>query len=156
MKITILAIGKKHDPKIVSAIEDYTKRLGHYTDVGWNLIEAKISSAMNQEQIKREESSLLLDHIKQNDEVILLDETGEQLNSVGLAQKLQNYMNQANKNVIIIIGGSYGVNEDLMQRSNFTWSLSKLVFPHQLVRLILAEQLYRAHSILAGEKYHHI
>lgn len=156
MKITILAIGKKHDSKIAPAIDDYNKRLNHYTDITWKLIEAKISSSMNIDQIKQVESDLLLRNIEPNDEVVLLDETGNQLSSVELSNRLQRYMNHGNKNVVFIIGGAFGVSEELMCRSNYTLSLSKLVFPHQLVRLILIEQLYRAHTILAGEKYHHI
>ena len=156
MKITILAIGKKHDSKIAPAIDDYNKRLNHYTEVTWKLIEAKISSSMNTDQIKMVESDLLLKNIEPNDEVVLLDETGNQLSSVELSNRLQRYMNHGNKNVVFIIGGAFGVSEELMRRSNYTLSLSKLVYPHQLVRLILIEQLYRAYTILAGEKYHHI
>lgn len=111
---------------------------------------------MNTDQIKMVESDLLLKNIEPNDEVVLLDETGNQLSSVELSNRLQRYMNHGNKNVVFIIGGAFGVSEELMRRSNYTLSLSKLVFPHQLVRLILIEQLYRAHTILAGEKYHHI
>lgn len=156
MKITILAVGKKHDPKLVSVIDDYIGRLTHYTEVSWRLIEAKISSSMNPDQIKNLESDLLLAQLNQGDVVVLLDETGVQLSSIELADKLQGYMNQGRKNIVIIIGGAYGVSENVFKRSDFILSLSKLVFPHQLVRLILVEQLYRAHTILAGEKYNHI
>lgn len=155
MKITILAIGKKHDPKLIGAIDDYTRRLGHYTSIEWNLVEAK-GSSMNSEQIKQIESELLQSRISSEDKVILLDEIGQQLSSIGLSERLQSYMNNATKNLTFIIGGAYGVNEDVKQRANFVWSLSDLVLPHQLVRLVLIEQLYRAHTILAGEKYHHI
>lgn len=155
MKITIVAIGKKHDPKLELAILDYTKRVGHYAQFEWKLAEAKITASMPEAQIKNAESEVLASLISKEDVVILLDETGRQLASVQLAEKLQNYMNQSTKNLTFLIGGAYGVNEDLMKRADFIWSLSDLVFPHQLVRLILAEQLYRAHTILAGEKYHH-
>lgn len=156
MKIKILAIGKKHDPKLIGATNDYNKRLSHYADISWKLIEAKISSSMNPEQIKRAESDLILSQIEQSDEVVLLDETGKQLGSDELSEKLQNYMNRSVKKVVFVIGGAYGVSDDLKHRADLIWSLSSLVFPHQLVRLILIEQLYRAHTILAGEKYHHI
>lgn len=156
MKIKILAIGKKHDPKLATAIDDYIGRLNHYTEISWKIIEAKISSSMNPDQIKDLESDLLLNQLDQDDKVILLDETGVQLSSIELADKIQAYMNQGSKNIVIIIGGAYGVSENVFKRSDFTWSLSKLVFPHQLVRLLLVEQLYRAHTILAGEKYHHM
>jgi 23S rRNA (pseudouridine1915-N3)-methyltransferase len=155
MNIRIVAIGKKHDPKLISAIEDYTKRLRHYAKCEWKLIEAKITNAMSEDEIKNTESSVLSAVISDEAAVILLDERGTQLGSVEFASKIQNYMNSSVKHVVFIIGGAYGVNEDLMKRADFTLSLSKLVLPHQLVRLILAEQLYRAHTILAGEKYHH-
>lgn len=156
MKITVLAIGKKHDPKLAPTILDYSERLGHYTSLVWRLLEAKITPSMSEPEIKQAESRILQTQINSEDIVILLDENGKQLSSLKLAEKLQNYMNQSTKNLVFIIGGAYGVNEDLMKRADFTWSLSLLVFPHQLVRLIIAEQLYRAHTILAGEKYHHI
>lgn len=155
MKITILAVGKKHDPKLLAAIEDYTKRLSHYTSIDWKLIEAKITGSMTEAQIKATESSAILSYIANKDVVVLLDERGLQLTSPALAEKFQNFMNSGVKQVVIVIGGAYGVTEDLMQRADFIWSLSKLVLPHQLVRLVLAEQLYRVHTILAGEKYHH-
>lgn len=155
MKITILAIGKKHDPKLLDAIEDYTQRLGHYCTFSWKLIEAKLTSGMSPDEIKDRESQLLLETLVPEDIVILLDERGESLDTPALASQLQNYMNRGTKQIIFVIGGAYGVNQVLATRADFTLSLSKLVFPHQLVRLILVEQLYRAHTLLAGEKYHH-
>ena len=89
------------------------------------------------------------------DVLILLDETGKMLNSPGLAQLIQQKANQSNQKIIFLIGGAYGVSDDIKKRANHTWSLSQLVFPHMLVRLILSEQIYRACSILANEKYHH-
>lgn len=155
MKITVLAIGKKHDAKLEAAILDYTNRLKHYAHLEWKLVEAKLSPAMTEDEIRVVESDLLLSQCKPEDTVILLDERGRCLTSPAVAEKLQNYMNRSTKNLVFIIGGAYGVNKDLLQRANVTWSLSNLIFPHQLVRLVLIEQLYRAHTILAGEKYHH-
>lgn len=155
MKITILAIGKKHDAKLNTAITEYTNRLGHYMSVEWYLVEAKITRSMKAEQIKQLESEVMLKYIEPQDTVVLLDERGTQLSSLELADKIQTYKNSAVKHLVFITGGAYGVNNDVMQRADFTWSLSKLVLPHQLVRVVLAEQLYRAHTILAGEQYHH-
>lgn len=156
MKITILAIGKKHDPKLESAISDYSKRLMHYTNFEWHLAEAKITQSMSELEIKKYESDLLLKNIKSESRVILLDERGTKLDTLSFSEKIQTLKNSGQKDIVFLIGGAYGVNEDLMKRADFIWSLSPLVFPHQLVRLILIEQLYRAHTILAGEKYHHI
>ncbi len=155
MKITIVAIGKKHDARLISSIEEYTKRLRHYVKCEWKLVEAKITSSMSENQIREIESEILTLSFSAEDTVILLDERGDELDSPALANKLQDYMNKGTKNVVVIVGGAYGVSEELINRADFVWSLSQLVFPHQLVRLILAEQLYRAHTILAGEKYHH-
>jgi 23S rRNA (pseudouridine1915-N3)-methyltransferase len=77
------------------------------------------------------------------------------INSPGLANLIQQKANQSTQKLIFLIGGAYGVNDEIKKRANFTWSLSQLVFPHMLVRLLLAEQIYRACSILANEKYHH-
>jgi len=155
MKITILAIGKKHDPLLMRAIEEYSARASHYVKIEWKLVEAKITGTMPEAHIRKIESEALLSQINPGEIVILLDEHGTEVDSPTLAQKLQSYMSQSTKTVTVVIGGAYGVDETISKIADFTWSLSKLVFPHQLVRLILIEQLYRAHTILAGEKYHH-
>lgn len=156
MKITILAIGKKHDPKLSVAIEEYCRRLHHYTKCEWKLVEAKTTQSMTEQEIRDSESEVITNTIPSGSTVILLDERGSQLSSPEIAKKIQRYRNNSIKDLVFIIGGAYGVNESLMQKADFTWSFSKLVFPHQLVRLVLVEQLYRAHTILAGEKYHHL
>lgn len=155
MKITILAIGKKHDPKILKAIEDYTKRLNHYCPTVWKLVEAKITSSMSPEEIKRTESDMLLKSITSEDKIILLDETGTQLTSTQNAEAIQKHLNKSTKHLVFVIGGAYGVSEEIKTRADFIWSLSNLVFPHQLVRLIFIEQLYRGFTIINNEKYHH-
>ncbi len=155
MKITILAVGKKHDPKIAASVLDYTQRLSHYTQIEWKLVETKLGG-MSGEEIKRAETTMLLANIKPDATVILLDETGAQSSSVGISQRIQKYLNAGTKQLVCVIGGAYGVTDELKRRADFVWSLSPLVFPHQLVRLILIEQLYRAHTILAHEKYHHL
>lgn len=151
----IIAVGKKHDPALEETILTYTKRLTHYASIEWKLIEAKLSSSMNEPVIRETESKLIQSHIPNQCTVILLDETGTEHQSTTFADKLSGYMTQSTKQLVFVIGGAYGVNQELKRRADFIWSLSKLVFPHQLVRLILVEQLYRAHTILAGEKYHH-
>ena len=155
MKITLLAIGKKHDPRFETAILDYCSRLSHYAKCDWRLVEAKTTPSMSSDQIRRTESNSLRSQISDSDVVALLDERGSELSSPALAERIQKLMNSGIQNVVFVIGGAYGVDEELTQRADFVWSLSKLVFPHQLVRLILVEQLYRAHTILSGEKYHH-
>ncbi|WP_317236174.1 23S rRNA (pseudouridine(1915)-N(3))-methyltransferase RlmH [Niabella hibiscisoli] len=98
---------------------------------------------------------MILSKIQKDDFLIALDERGILLSSEGLAQQIQLCANNSTKRVIFLIGGAFGLSDTILTRSNFKWSLSKLVFPHQLVRLILAEQVYRACTILKNEKYHH-
>ncbi len=94
--------------------------------------------------------------MQKDDYLIALDERGKQLTSEGLAEFLMKRSNESLKNIIFLIGGAYGIDEAVLKRTNFKWSLAQLVFPHQLVRLILAEQVYRACTINRNEKYHHI
>jgi 23S rRNA (pseudouridine1915-N3)-methyltransferase len=86
---------------------------------------------------------------------VALDERGKQMSSEALAAFIQSRANESKKNIIFLIGGAYGIDEAVLKRADYRWSLSQLTFPHQLVRLILAEQVYRACSILKNEKYHH-
>jgi len=106
-------------------------------------------------KFNREEETLrILEKIKPNDFVILLDERGKNISSPEFAKLLSNgFVNS--QNFVIVIGGAFGVTEELRKRANFVWSLSKLVFPHQIVRLVLIEQIYRAQEISSGGKYHH-
>lgn len=98
---------------------------------------------------------MIIDLLKKDDYLVLLDERGKQFSSEELAGFIQQRANESEKTLIFLIGGAFGVSQELMKRAHFTWSLSKLVFPHQLVRLMLAEQVYRACTILRNEKYHH-
>jgi 23S rRNA (pseudouridine1915-N3)-methyltransferase len=156
MKITILAIGKKHDPKIEESISDYSKRLGRYVKLEWRLLDIKLPPSANGDKIRTLESNVIRKELNQSDTSILLDERGNSLTSPEFANTIQGFMNSGLQNIVFIIGGAYGVDDDLFNHVDFRLSLSKLVFPHQLVRLILLEQIYRAHTILAGEKYHHV
>lgn len=98
---------------------------------------------------------MILDMLTKEDHLIALDERGKMLDSLQLAQMIQQCANESIKNLIFLIGGAYGIHPDVLKRAQFKWSLSALTFPHQLVRLILAEQLYRACTINRNEKYHH-
>jgi 23S rRNA (pseudouridine1915-N3)-methyltransferase len=154
MKLVLLAVGKRHDPDIALAVEDYTARLRRYVPIDWRLIPAA-QGRMSQAEVRATETKALLAALHPDDAVILLDERGRQLSSVELAQTVADAQQHAAGRLVFVIGGAYGVDADLTQRAQLVWSLSKLVFPHQLVRLILAEQLYRAQTILRGEPYHH-
>lgn len=110
---------------------------------------------MNTDQLKKAEGEMLMLTLQKDDFLVALDEKGKQLSSEKLAEFIQRSANQSTRNLVFLIGGAYGLDDAILKRSNFTWSLSQLVFPHQLVRLILAEQVYRACTILKNEKYHH-
>lgn len=151
MSITAVAVGKKHEEWVAPGIQRYSQRMRKHYDVGWRLLP---HSQREGDAAREEESERILKALKPQDYVILLDERGTNLSSPQLASALQKQFD-VGKSVVMVIGGAYGVNEELQRRADLTWSLSKLVFPHQLVRLILIEQVYRAQEISAGRPYHH-
>ena len=149
--ITIIAVGKRHEPWLVDGIARYEQRMIHAWLLQWKLLPA---SQRSSDAARREESQQILRALSPQAYVVLLDERGTMLDSPALSRSLHQPMAQG-KSLVLIIGGAYGVTEAVMERANLVWSLSRLVFPHQLVRLILAEQLYRAQQIAAGHPYHH-
>ena len=156
MKLHFWSIGKSHEPYVKEGIELFTKRITNYYPVEWKIIASpKNAASLSETDLKKKEGELLLNSIRKEDWLILLDERGKQISSEGLAAFINARANEAVKNMIFLVGGAYGVSEALMARANLKWSLSQLVFPHQLVRLILAEQVYRACTILRNEQYHH-
>lgn len=146
MKLTILCVGKKHNSKYIDAIADFEKRLPKHIGLSWQYIATSHVST---------ESTALLASLKPTQTVWLLDESGQQMSSPSFAHKLDSLQNNSVKELVIIIGGSYGVDAKLLERTDAVISFGQMVYPHQLVRLILVEQLYRAVDILSGGKYHH-
>lgn len=147
----IISIGKKHEKWVLNGIELFEKRLKKPFNLSWDILP---HSNFAEEKAREEETQRILAKIKPSDFVILLDERGKNISSPEFAKMLSNgFVNS--QNFVIVIGGAFGVSEELRQRANFVWSLSKLVFPHQIVRLILVEQIYRAQEISSGGKYHH-
>ena len=156
MKIQLWSVGKSHDPYVKEGIEDFSKRINKYFTTEWTIISPpKNAAALSEKDLKKAEAVLLSAQLQKDDYLILLDERGRTVSSPELAQFIQQRANESSKKLIFLIGGAFGVDESIAKRADFTWSLSKLVFPHMLVRLILAEQIYRACSILRNEKYHH-
>ncbi len=148
MNIHIVSVGNKPRPAISDLITTYETRLPRSVQVNWTFIKhgvGDLSTSMHNEAEK------ILKVIPDKSKVILLDETGKQLNSEEFADKLI----RPGKDLCFIIGGSYGVSEEIFKRADSVISLSKLVFPHQIVRIVLAEQIYRAHTINTGHPYHH-
>ncbi|GAA4366993.1 23S rRNA (pseudouridine(1915)-N(3))-methyltransferase RlmH [Paeniglutamicibacter cryotolerans] len=152
MTIRVLAIGKKHESWVTEGIDRYEKRMKKPFDLKWQLLP---HSSREGDSARTEESERILSKVETRDYLILLDERGKNIDSPTLARTLQQPLDTS-RNITVVIGGAYGVAPSVHSRADFTWSLSKLVFPHQLVRLILAEQLYRAQEIAGGRPYHHV
>lgn len=151
-QITIISVGKKPNEPINVLIESYQKRLESKFKIDWvyiNFLSGKMSKA---EQIQKE-SELIKARINKQT-TILLDERGQQVDNEQLSQQLSK-LHYSSDHLVFIIGGAYGVSEELRSICSFVWSLSRLVFPHQLVRLLLIEQIYRSQTIVDGQPYHH-
>jgi len=156
MKVTIFLIGKTDEAFLTEGINLYLNRLKHYIKADWVVLQnVKHSASMSKEKLIIKEAELLLSKIKANDFVILLDEKGKELTSSGLAEYILGKMDSGIKSLVLIVGGAFGVAGTVRTRADFVLALSKMTFSHQMVRLILAEQLYRAMTIIKGEKYHH-
>ncbi|WP_336659945.1 23S rRNA (pseudouridine(1915)-N(3))-methyltransferase RlmH [Leucobacter sp. USHLN153] len=152
MSVRVFAVGRKHEPWVTDGIARYEKRLRKPFDTSWQLLP---HSPRDGEAARAEESDRLLAKLDRDAYVVLLDERGRNVDSPTLARTLRGAFD-GGRAVSVIIGGAYGVDERVRERADFVWSLSKLVFPHQLVRLMLVEQLYRSQEISAGRSYHHV
>ena len=156
MKILFWTIGKMHESFVKEGVEIFTKRISYYYPVEWKIFpSAKNASASTEEEIKKIEAATILSAVQKQDVLIALDEKGKQWSSAELATFIEQKANESTKNLIFLVGGAYGLHENIINKCSYRWSLSKLVFPHQLVRLVLAEQIYRACTINRNEKYHH-
>ena len=151
MPYHIIAIGPKHEPHLQEIIDSYEKRLERFGGVHWILLPY---GAQANETARRTESAAITTKLKDDDYVVLLDERGSELTSLALAKRLDT-MRASSRRIVFVIGGAYGVDDALRTRAEFVLSLSQLVFPHQIIRLILVEQLYRSHMILENHPYHH-
>ena len=149
--IKIVAVGKNHETWIAEGVATFSKRLRAPWNLEWCLLP---HSSKNGLEARLSESEAILSMLKSDDYVVLLDERGKMFDSPALSTQLQNLIDSS-RHIVFVIGGAYGVDEKVRSRADLIWSLSDLVFPHQLVRLILAEQIYRAQQIAAGHPYHH-
>ena len=158
MKITILAVVKLKEKYWKQAISEYEKRLSAYSKI--EIIEVPDEKAPENmsdkeiEQVKEKEGQRLLAKIKPQATVITLEIQGKMLSSEGLAEEMQRRMTQGQSDFVFVIGGSNGLHENVLQRSNYALSFSKMTFPHQMMRVVLIEQVYRAFKIMRGEAYH--
>jgi 23S rRNA (pseudouridine1915-N3)-methyltransferase len=156
VRITLLLVGATDKKYLLEGIDDYQKRLIHYLPFEIRVIaDIKNSRHLSADQQKEREGKAILDQVSTGDELVLLDVDGTELSSPGLAGWIQKRMLAGTKQVVFVVGGPYGFSEDVYKRADSKISLSRLTFPHQLVRLIFIEQLYRAMTIIKGEPYHH-
>lgn len=157
MNIELWSIGKANDAYINDGVNNYLQKLKPYCNTELIIIPpSKKAANADANKTKLLEEELILKRLQPHHYLILLDERGKMLNSIQWSEQLQQLMNMGTKTIVILIGGAFGVSERIQKEAKQTWSLSKLVFPHQLVRLILSEQVYRAFSILHNSPYHHI
>ena len=156
MTIKLLAIGKTDNNELQKLIDDYQKRLGFYIKFEFEIIsDIKNSKNLTEDQQKQKEGELILNKLNATDILILLDEKGQQMDSVSFSNYLQKHMNSGIKQLVFVIGGPYGFSEEIYGKAQGKLSLSKMTFSHQMVRLFVIEQLYRAFTILRNEPYHH-
>ena len=156
MQIKLLAIGKTDHQQLQMLIDDYQKRLGFYIKFEFEILpDLKKVKNLSEEQQKQKEGELILAKITATDFLILLDENGKQYDSVAFSEHLQKHMNSGIKQLVFVIGGPYGFSSEVYQKANGKISLSKMTFSHQMIRLFMIEQLYRAFTILKNEPYHH-
>lgn len=158
MKITLLTVGKIKEKYLRDGIAEYTKRLSRYCKL--EIIEVADektpdrASAAEELQIKETEGARLMKNIKDSDYVIALAIDGRMLDSVELSKKMESLGVQGESSIVFVIGGSLGLSDEVLKRADYKLSFSKMTFPHQLMRMILLEQVYRGYRIMHGEPYH--
>ena len=156
MKISFWSIGKSNEAYVRTGVEEFSKRINRYFKLQWDIIPVPKNAGMLSEMdLRKKEAETILEWLEEGDYLVALDERGKQFSSEELADFLQTLANDRVRHLIFLIGGAFGLDATVLKRADLVWSLSKLTFPHQLVRLILAEQVYRACTILKNEKYHH-
>ncbi len=154
MKITVLFTGKTSEPYLEEGIAVYEKRIRRYLPFSIQVIPA-VKGVRSREQLKRREGELILRAVEKGAFLILLDERGKGMSSVEFSGMLQRKMNEGARHLILLVGGAYGVSREVFDRADMILQLSEMTFSHQVVRILLMEQLYRALTIIHGEPYHH-
>lgn len=158
MKITIIAVGKLKERYLREGIQEYAKRLSRFCELQVVEVEdeqaADTLSPAQEEQVKKKEAERILKKVKDGSLLCVLDIKGEKPGSADFADRLQGFFVSGVSHITFVIGGSLGLDAGLVKRADFRLSLSEMTFPHQLARLILVEQLFRAFKIMRGETYH--
>ena len=156
MKILLLVIGKTDENYLLDGMDKYRGRLKHYIGFDYEEIpDIKNRKTLSEAQQKKQEAALILAKLKVGDKLVLLDEKGKEYRSMEFAKHLQQQMNSGLKRLVFVIGGPYGFDTSVYNKSQGKISLSKMTFSHQMIRLFMMEQVYRAMTILKNEPYHH-
>ena len=156
MNIKLIVVAKTDEQYLRDGIDVYVKRLRHYVNFEMVVIPAlKDLRNASADEVKEREAAVLLRHLEKADAVVLLDEHGVEYTSVGFSKYLQKQMNAGIRTLAFVVGGAFGFSSKVYERANGKLSLSQMTFSHQMVRLFLIEQIYRAMTILRGEPYHH-
>jgi 23S rRNA (pseudouridine1915-N3)-methyltransferase len=156
MNILLIAVGKTDLNSISHLCEDYFKRIKRYINFEFKIIKDIKTTAKTNESIQKKlEGEKILSELSSSDFVVLLDEKAKEFTSREFASFLEKQMNMSTKNLIFVIGGAYGFSQEVYDRANLKFSLSQMTFSHQIIRIIFAEQLYRAFTIINNEPYHH-
>ena len=155
MKIKLLLVGKTTDESIRNIEADYEKRIKRYTSFESVVIDNSTVRNGPELIIKQKEGEMILKKVAPGDHLILLDERGKSYSSVAFANEVSSWMTSSKKTVVLTIGGAYGFSDEVKKRANSLVSLSAMTFSHQIVRVIMMEQVYRAFTILNNEPYHH-
>ena len=156
MKIRLIVIGKTNATYLKMGEVDYEDRLRHYCKFEELLIpQIKNVGKLSSNDLKIKEGKLILKNIDSTDKVILLDEKGKSFSSIDFSNLLNQKLLDSTKKLVFVVGGAFGFSEEVYKKADSKISISKMTFSHQMIRLIFKEQLYRAFTILKGEKYHH-
>ncbi len=156
MKIKLLAIGKTDDKHLIQLIEVYEKRLSHYINFELKVLpDLKNTKNLSENEQKEKEGTFIIKELTATDQLLLLDERGHIFRSVEFSRFLQKKMNSGIKRLVFVIGGPYGFSDAVYKKAQGKVALSKMTFSHQMIRLLMVEQLYRSFTILKNEPYHH-
>lgn len=156
MKLLLTVIGKTSSPYIVDGIELFVKRLRHYVPFELRTLpDIRAGKSMSEAMQKQREGEMILSSLVPGDFVVLLDERGSELTSREFAMFIDKKMASISSNIVFVVGGPYGFSQSVYDRADYKLSLSRMTFPHEMVRLFFVEQIYRAFTILRGEPYHH-
>lgn len=155
MNIELIVVGRTDSAAIEALVVEYIKRINHYCKFSLTVIpDIKATKNLSPKQIRSAEAEAIIKQLQPSDYIVLLDEKGSQYRSIEFAQWVQKRLNSGVKRVVIVVGGAFGFADEIYARATAELSLSKMTFTHQFVRVIIAEQLYRAFTILRNEPYH--